>query len=292
MTVHRSTEQSEHATQPRRHSFGLAGVVFTVVFFIQTFYVKLFGVNIPFWDEWDYNGPLQTIYFYRIGDLTWQRLFDQHFDHRIALAKIIFVALYGIFGEANLLSYMVFSAVLTGLITAIWAYAVHRLGMYWWVIVASIFVLVSPMQYENILWGFQISFYILVLGTVALVALIALSPSLNWRTIAIAIGCCIISTFSIVAGVFAWPVALACIGLKYLLASDSFGSALRSRALLARLVTVAICGATVVGLYFSHYTLNPIGARARRIWATCSCDAIGFGRHGGVVELPRRYGLV
>jgi hypothetical protein len=136
-----------------------------------------------------------------------------------------------------------------------------------WVGLLSSLILVSPTQYQNIVWGFQTSFYTLVLSTLIGVSVVALSRRVSWPVVLAAIVACFWGTFSILSGLLIWGIVGACLLLRALLSAPSLRSALRDRELWARmLLFCAAAVAHVVFYFFYHYNLvmTP-GAQAQSV---------------------------
>jgi hypothetical protein len=123
------------------------------------FFLSLYGVDVPFWDEWD------TLYLfdnYYQGKLSFQDLWRQHNEHRIFFPKLLFLLL-GIPSSFNVVWEM-------------WGSALLALGSYLLLLrivlqarfpereyaaraglcVGLAWLLFSLAQYENFFWGFQI----------------------------------------------------------------------------------------------------------------------------------------
>jgi hypothetical protein len=99
----------------------------------------------------------------------------------------------------------------------------------------------SPMQWENWLWGWQIQWFLNVLGVVtALYAFTRMSQgakSLRWLLVMLV--AIVLAQFSLGNGTILWPVLLA--GLLY------------RRIAWRRLLLVAASGLAATGLYYFHY---------------------------------------
>jgi hypothetical protein len=220
---------------------------FSIVFLVQTLLVKHYGVNVPYWDDW------VTIDFYRAyrdGELSIGDLFAQHNEHRLLMTRLAFLGIFQLLGEWHLVAQMLFSALLASTYAAIWCYTLLRSNISPWVALASCLPLISTTQAENMLWGFQIQFYFLVLGTVAGVCMIASSASVGWRTIGLAIAAGFICTFSIASGLLMWGVIGVCLVGKILL-DHPLRVALADRKLLLRMAVFG-CAAVACGVFYLY----------------------------------------
>ena len=125
-----------------------AGVI---AFTVQMLWVRHFYVSVPHWDEW------QALYGFlaqwHAGKVTWTDFFAQHMEHRIPVARLGFLLVDAIFGEGNQLGLFTLHAVLMGAIITLWVYTLRRLREPFWLIVATLAILLSPTQHDNWLWG-------------------------------------------------------------------------------------------------------------------------------------------
>lgn len=120
-------------------------------------FISLFGINVPFWDEWTFIEMLNQRTF-GIADLL-----KQHNEHRIFFPKIL-VLLYTEFvndyNSMTLMYIVLLELIFTLLIIYLVAKAQFRFTFptfpLWFVPIP--FLLLSWRQIENLLWGFQLSF--------------------------------------------------------------------------------------------------------------------------------------
>lgn len=241
---------STSTPQPRL-PLGVGLLVFALVTAVQLLIVSRYGVNVPFFDEWTLPTLLTA---YDNGQLDLAGLFAQHNEHRIFFARLVFLGSYLLLGEWNVVSYMAASAVVVGLTAGVWAYALTRLRFPLWAILLSCVPFVSPLQVENQTWGFQVQFYLVVLGVMLGLCAVALRKRIDWPLIAMAVGACFLATFSIASGLVSWPLIFACLLTRALLDAKSPPALLRDRGLIARLAVFCLAALVVVGGYFWGYT--------------------------------------
>ncbi|MDJ1420374.1 MAG: hypothetical protein M5U10_00515 [Candidatus Methanoperedens sp.] len=170
-------------------------------------YIKLFGVNIVFWDQWAIVPLIKKLY---TGALTLDDLFAQHNEHRIFFPRITMLALAHI-TQYNTIAEMYFSWIIVFItLFLILKMYIQDFGSSISVMIKFIpiaWLIFNFRQFENILWGWQISAYLSILGFVAAVYMLDKSEKINnWFIMAIFSG--IISTFSFFNGLFVWPVGL------------------------------------------------------------------------------------
>ena len=167
-----------------------------------------YGVNVPFWDEWSL-----VSFFEKAHDhaLTFRDFFVQHNEHRIVFPKLIFLLLYR-FALWTPRAAM-FSSLLLATLTA--------LGLQWllWRTLSTIgstsvmivsfflvaFLLFSPSQAENWLWGYQLPCFLLNFSLIAGVVVMCLELPLGVQ-FPLAASCAIIATFSGGNGMLLWPL--------------------------------------------------------------------------------------
>lgn len=166
------------------------------------------GVNVPFWDEWSL-----VSFFGKAHDhaLTFRDFFVQNNEHRIVFPKLIFLTLYwlGLWTPRTAMFASLLLATLTGL------------GLQWlvWRTLSTIastsliivsfflvgFLLFSPSQAENWLWGYQLSCFLLNFSLIAGVVVMCLELPLGVQFL-LAASCAIIATFSGGNGMLLWPL--------------------------------------------------------------------------------------
>jgi hypothetical protein len=195
----------------RRRALALAGALALAAFLIQAQYVKLFAVDIPFWDEWEH---LPRLVAYKAGTLTWPDLYAQHNEHRILVPRLLVLASFAVLGEWSPRAGMLLSAALVGATAFIWTHALHRLRVRMPVALVSTAILVSPLQWENITSSFQSSVYLSMLASLLGVSLVALGRSPGWGRVATAIAACAVASFSFAAGLASWAAVGLCLGLR------------------------------------------------------------------------------
>ena len=163
-----------------------------------------YGVDTPFGDEWDSTRLL--LEKMQAGTLGFGDFFAFHNEHRIFFPRLLTFAL------AKLTHWNVRAELLI-----IWMLAcVCSLNLWrvaqvtgWrnsrarhWLLLGTNILLLSPLQWENLLWGFQIGF---ILPLATMTACLWVAPSLRrpYDFLATMV-LCLISTFSIASGFTSW----------------------------------------------------------------------------------------
>jgi len=203
---------------------------------------------VPFWDMW--NGTLQFVMNFNDGD-RWS-LWSQHNEHRIVLARLLFLLDENIFGGTG-----VFLIVMNYVLVLIAA------SIYWGVLVilnrqhvsgpviamAALFltaILFLWTQENNLTWGFQSQFFLaqlLPLSALLLLSLSSLNPNQSTLWFCIA---CILGTLSVgtmANGLLALPL-LAVLALL-----------LRMR--IWRIAALLVLSVAYFWFYFLDYTRPP-----------------------------------
>jgi len=234
---------------------------FLIAFLAQRQIVLAYGVDMPFWDEWE---DFPTIHAsYRAGNLTLGQIFAPHNEHRIMTSRLITLALFAIRGEWSPVVGMLLSAVVVGCIAATWAYTLSRLGGPVWLAWISALLLASPIQFQNITCSFQICFYLLMLCVVTGVSAIVLAPAVTWRLVLVAIVAASLATFSLANGLLAWVALGICLLLKVKLAAPSEpvfakGRGLRAKALGFLAIMIFQCVFYLQGLQIGASLATPV----------------------------------
>lgn len=168
-------------------------------------YIKSFGVNVLYWDQWELVPLIEKVY---TGSLSLGDLFSQHNEHRIFFPRIIMLALAHM-TYYDTVAEMYFSWILS-LLTMLLIFRMHlqhsrnstgTLVKF----IPITWLLFSFRQYENILWGWQIQIYLCVLGFVASIYLLEKTTKLD-KNFLLAVSSGVISSFSFVNGLIVWPV--------------------------------------------------------------------------------------
>src|SRR5512143_1079737 len=126
-------------------------------------YILAFGVNVPFWDEWTFADVLKA---YFNGTLSAGALFSQHLEHRLFFPKAIMLA------SAVATSWNVKAEMLIGWLISCCGFVVLWMmlkkagikGRGPLALVSILFFNVG--QWENMLWGWQISIYLMVASVI------------------------------------------------------------------------------------------------------------------------------
>lgn len=163
-----------------------------------------YGVDFPWGDQWDATYPL----FEKMaaGTLGIGDFFKFHNEHRIVFPRLVAFAVgnlthWNVRAELLVIWLLVCACSLNlwGVVrTTSWRDHPSR----HWLLLATNVLLFSPLQWENLLWGFQIGFLLpLATMTACLWTARFLPQPFNFLA---GIGLCLISTFSIASGFASW----------------------------------------------------------------------------------------
>ena len=170
---------------------------------------------IPFADQIDFFRG-----FYKVDGwegYSFKQLYVRHNEHRILVPRLWFLADIAWFDGRQILTIgtILVSAVLHAvLLTALF----RGLGQRGWVVMVFLLMAVgavlSPVQWENLIWGFQVQFIQVWLFATLAFALIAWTPLaekhgvLRGSMILFALLAAFASTYSMVNGLLVWPLLL------------------------------------------------------------------------------------
>lgn len=210
-------------------------------------FISIYGVNVIFWDQWDFVPLFDKLYS---GDLTLNDLVAQHNEHRLLVYRVIMLTL-GSMTHWNNIAEMYFSWLLLCLI-CFTLYKIYTIssGNSWSAAIGFIpvtWLMFNLRQFENLLFGIQITFYMLILSFVLAVYFLQTSKGLDRRFFA-AMVCGVAGVFSVANGLLIWIIGI--IQLVCILLSRPAGE----RGVYLRSVAVWITlSAVVYLLYFRGY---------------------------------------
>jgi hypothetical protein len=233
-----------------------AKVVKTLVFLpplFMAFYLLKYGVNVPFFDEW--NTPGQAFIQFHQGELDFAALIAQHNESRLFFPRLIFVALSQVFGwntrHGMLISF---------LLASISYWNIYRLFTYttnprnnlakWLGILLIGLTIFSFVQRENWLWGIQ--FITFVPSTVVSSCILIAYSNLNvYFRLLIPAVLCTVATFTYANGMLTWVVVFP------ILAFSEFANSKSIKKLLGFSTIWGALAVFNIGYYFYDYYKPP-----------------------------------
>ena len=241
---------ASHITIPRPYwLIGLA--IVSLLSFFSLLFIVLNGVNIPYGDEFSFAGLAKAI---RLGQVSFATLWAPHNEHRIVISRVLFLISNALIGW-NPVAMMVLSwGIITGTslflfrrLTTIFDPSKKRL---WLGLVGLTFLaLFSPIQRENWLWAFQLSFFLVQAGVI----LSLFSVSLPSIPFAIRLGLGIlfaaVASLSSAQGLMAWPALI----ITVLLTEE------KKQRKLVGLLVLCLLTALLYWAYFTNYRTPSVG---------------------------------
>ena len=170
--------------------------------------IAFYGVDVPYGDQWD--GTCHLFQKMEAGTLGIPDFYELHNEHRIFFPRLI------AFGLAKLTHWNVRAELLViWLLACVCSLNIWRLAEVtgWrksrgrtWLLFAANLLLFTPLQWENLLWGFQIGFFLpIACATACLwIARSARHPFDFLGSLIL----CLVCTFSVASGFSAWILTL------------------------------------------------------------------------------------
>lgn len=136
------------------------------------------GTGIPWMDQWDCEG-LNIYEPWIEGKLSWNAIFAPYYEHRIAWTHLWNIGLLELCGQWDPMVQMIAQAAITALTAALCVGGLLAVqgGMLWRsaVLMGATIAFGAPLAYQNILWGFQSCFALLVAFSLGVCAAAALA---------------------------------------------------------------------------------------------------------------------
>lgn len=185
--------------------FALVGALPLLILIVL---VVLFAVNVPFWDQWELPVILQK---YNEGTLGFSDFVAQHNEHRLLFPRLIMVGLAVVSGwnvNLEVVTSVVLAAVGMFFLYKILARSISKLSIRLVALGLLSLVFFSPLQQENWLWGWQIQWYLCILGLIVAVWALYAWQSQPWKRVIVAALAAVVATYSLASGMFVWLVCL------------------------------------------------------------------------------------
>jgi len=167
------------------------------------YFIHLFGVNIPWRDDF---GVAEQFHLFFSNDPYWlERVFQEHNIHRMFFPNLIFLV-NAFLTSWNLKVQMFLGWAFIGISLILLYLLLNKThSNFRWLIIPFSIIMYSPGQWQNLLWGFQLQWFLVVTCIFCTIYLINLGGKLNFF---ISIGLGIIASFSLVHGLFIWPIGI------------------------------------------------------------------------------------
>jgi hypothetical protein len=189
---------------------GLLLAVCLLPVFLSANFVWRFGVDVPFWDEWELAPLLRALHD---GQLSFAALAAQHNEHRLLFPRAVMLALAGL-TRWNARAEMWFGwSLLCGMGLVLFLQHRRALGGEAgssWLFAPLPWLVFTLRQSENLIWGWQLQIF---MAAFALLLSMASLEHDGWGWFLAAIYFAVVSSFSFAAGLGVWPAGLLLIAL-------------------------------------------------------------------------------
>jgi hypothetical protein len=202
----------------RRTITGLGVLGLAVPVIVHLWFIHHYSVNVLWGDTWS---DINVIGHAHAGNLNLATLWAQHFENRMFFPNLIVIVLadvihFNVVGEEYVSAAMLIAA--TGIL--ILTHRHHHPTtpwLYYCPVAILMFSLVGGNPYYgpsgNTLWGFQMAWYLVLLGLAAALFLLD-RPSLTWPLLAGAMAAAVVGSFSSLQGLLIWPAGLVLLYLR------------------------------------------------------------------------------
>jgi hypothetical protein len=193
-------------------------------FLLLLWFIARFGVNVPFWDQWQLVPLFSKI---DAGDATFGDFFAQHNEHRTFFPNIVFSIVAFASGWNNKLEMFLNAVTAAGTYVVILAIARQAKGsalLFHGAAVLCGVLVFSLTQLNNWLWGFQLAWFMTNLCVVVAIACVVVPRGLtSAQRVSLAGIACLVASFTLAHGLLSWLALMPLIAME--------GGSLRERAL-------------------------------------------------------------
>ena len=233
---------SAYLTQPAMAVLLLIPVAF------YFWFIHEYGVNAIYYDQWENIALLTHSSFFSTsyaGHTSLGMLWTQHNENRMLFPNLVVLLLGGL-THLNILTELYLSAVLlmTSVSLIIFAHRQGRVSIPWILYLPVVLLMLSTGQYGDILFGFQMAWYLVLLALATVLFLLSSSRD-SWLILVASIGVAVIGSYSSLQGLLIWPAGLLVLLWKH-----------RSRPFVVAWLMAAV---VTTGLYLYHYSFQSSG---------------------------------
>ena len=231
---------------------------------IRFYLLGRFGSDLPYSDQWDAEG-WELLRPYKTGSIDWHMLFMPQNEHRIALFRILVLALF-VMNNAqwdNLVS-SAFDVLFVALLATLVFYSLRKYTGCSRLVTRAFLAgaCVLPFGYENLLVGFQASFYFLIaLAILGIWVAASFRRSLYFTVVAGTIA--YLSLFTIASGIFTPLVMIFAVLLNTWMRREGWAGCL--------LPVLVLTSAVAVGYYLLTPMLGNDALHARGFFEWLMC---------------------
>jgi hypothetical protein len=173
-----------------------------LAFGLQLLQVRRWSARVPVSDEW------QTMKLFGRAakeGVSPTMLWEQHNEHRIVIANSVFFVVRRLGGWVVLAPHII-SALMVAATIGVFTSTALRLKFRPTMVALAVATALTPLQWENTIWGFQVQFVALAFGVVVPLCLLATRPVLGRRAVVLSLAAGLWCTGTIGSGLLAWSV--------------------------------------------------------------------------------------
>jgi hypothetical protein len=183
-----------------------------VPFLMLIYLVASYSINVPYMDQWGLPSLFEKV---DRGNVSFQDLFAQHNEHRLFFPRFIFIAIAFLtnWNTKYEMYFSIFLIILSYvLIQQISFRQTLRKDTGFWLTSLSISIIITSfVQVENLLWGFQIAWFLISFCLILAIFLLTSQIRSIWLKVLLGGTVCIIASFSSAHGLMTWLAVIPCI---------------------------------------------------------------------------------
>ena len=188
---------------PRWLLLTLTGLGFAVPVGMYFQMVHRYAINVVFWDQLDDVTVIKASYSHFF---PWGVMWAQHNETRIFFPNLIVVLLaHTVQFNVVIEEYLSATILVAAVALIIWAHKRRSPNVPWLFYCPVAIVMLSLVQYQNALWGFQIAWPLTMLSLGAAIVFLD-RIKLHWAFVGLAILAAVIGSLSLIQGFLIWPV--------------------------------------------------------------------------------------
>lgn len=264
-----------------------------LAFLLYLHFVLAFGVNVPFWDDWELLDKIRLVYSGQMG--WWKLAFNKHNEHLIGTAFLLeaWQLLWTNFDyKLQLLTGILLQALTFVVLTALLWQSISQRHRALWLALSSL-IWFSLCQYKNLLWAFQTAWFLVSLLLAISLVCLRRAHQVEYRRscasgawFALAVAAAILASFTSAQGVIVWPTAAV-----YLMGLRSYNSAACLSDSLARrwFVSALLAGSIVAYIWVR---MGGVAAEGGGEFSLRALIYIFVGTHGDFWGNLGTYGLI
>ena len=183
----------------------LAFVALAAIFAAYFAFIHHYAVDAIFYDQW---WDVQILGHWYSGTLSFSDLWAQHGENRILFPNLVMLLLArSVHLNTVVEQYLSGFLLITSTLLIIGAHKRRSPAINWLWYVPAAALLVSYVQYQDALWGFQLAWYMVYFCLAASLFLLD-RPRLSWPVFVVALSLAIVGSYSSLQGLLIWAVGL------------------------------------------------------------------------------------